>query len=68
MDFEFKFESYEDFYGSIEEIKQKINLCKFCGKQLILNHQSDYKNLVIHETARCIDCGDHTRKITHQLN
>ena len=36
--------------------------------KLLLNHISDYKSLVIHESAQCLDCGKDNRKIIHMIN
>ena len=67
-DGDFKFESFEEYYGTAEEVKKHINECKVCGSKLILSHMPDYKNLIIQETARCIDCGSGNRKIIHVMN
>ena len=42
--------------------------CELCGAKLLLNHISDYKSLVIHESAQCLDCGKDNRKIIHMIN
>ena len=65
---DYKFEKFEEYYGTIDEIKKKLDECSICGAKLILNHLPDYKNLLIQETARCLDCGHGNRKTIHILN
>jgi len=64
----FKFERYEEYWGSPEDVKKTMSECKVCGSKLLLSHMPDYKNLLVQETARCIDCGSGNRKIIHVLN
>lgn len=65
---EFTFERYETYYGCADNVKKIITECKVCKSKLILSHMPDYKNLIIQETARCIDCGAGNRKVIHILN
>lgn len=67
-DVNFKFEQFEEYYGSPEEVERSINQCAVCGSKLILSHMPDYKNLLVQETARCMDCGCGNRKVIHILN
>jgi hypothetical protein len=64
----FKFERYEEYWGSPEDVKKTMCECKVCGSKLLLSHMPDYKNLLVQETARCIECGSGNRKIIHVLN
>jgi len=64
----FKFERFEEYYGSAEDVKKTMSECKVCGSKLLLSHMPDYKNLLVQETARCIDCGSGNIKIIHVLN
>lgn len=68
FDADFKFEKFEEYYGDIEQVKKIICNCQVCGTKLILSHLSDYKNLVVQETARCPECGSGSRKKIHVLN
>lgn len=65
---DFKFERYEEYFGTAEEVKKIMGECKVCGSKLLLSHMPDYKNLLVQETARCIECGSGNRKIIHVLN
>ena len=65
---DFKFERYEEYWGSPENVKKIIDECKVCGSKLLLSHMPDYKNLLVQETARCIECGSGNRKLIHVLN
>lgn len=65
---DFKFERFEDYYGDIKQVKRIIDDCRICGSKLVLSHLSDYKNLIVHETARCPECGNNGRKLIHILN
>ena len=64
----FKFELYERYWGGIENVKKEIGHCKVCGSKLLLSHVPDYKNLIVQETARCIECGEGNKKTIHKLN
>ncbi len=65
---DYKFACYESYYGGPEEVLKSIDECKRCGAKLVFGHLSDFKNLIIHESARCVDCGHENRKIIHVLN
>lgn len=65
---DYKFACYEEYYGSADEVKKSMNECKVCGAKLMLSHLPDYKNLLVQETARCLDCGNGNRRIIHVLN
>lgn len=67
-DTDFKFEKFEDYYGGPEEVKDKIDNCPVCGAKLLLSHMPDYRNLLVQETARCMECGAGNRKVIHVLN
>lgn len=65
---DFKFEKFEEYFGPIENVKKQINECRVCNSKLIISHMPDYKNLIVQETARCIECGAGNRKVIHVLN
>lgn len=65
---DFKYEKFEEYWGDIKQVKKIIDDCKICGSKLVLSHLSDYKNLLVQETARCPECGSGNRKIIHILN
>ena len=65
---DFKYEKFEEYWGGVDEVKKTISKCKVCGSKLLLSHMPDYKNLLVQETARCIECGAGNRKTIHVLN
>ena len=65
---DYKFERFEEYWGGVEDVKKTIGQCKVCGSKLLLNHLPDYKNLLVQETARCLECGEGNRKTFHALN
>ncbi len=67
-DIDFKFEKFEEYYGGVEKVQQQIDQCPICGSKLLLSHMPDYKNLLVQETARCIECGSGNRKVIHIIN
>jgi DNA-directed RNA polymerase subunit RPC12/RpoP len=64
----YKLENFLDYHGSVEEVQKMIDRCPYCGSELLLTHVPDYKNLIIHESAKCLDCGNSNRKIIHIIN
>jgi hypothetical protein len=67
-DIDFKFESFEEYFGDANQVKKTMDECKVCGAKLLLSHMPDYKNLLVQETARCMDCGCGNRRVIHILN
>jgi hypothetical protein len=67
-DIDFKFENFEEYFGSADQVKKAMDECKVCGSKLLLSHMPDYKNLLVQETARCMDCGCGNRRVIHVLN
>jgi ribosomal protein S27AE len=65
---ELKFENYSEYFGGVEKVKKTIDDCPVCGAKLLLSHLPDYRNLLIQENARCLDCGESHRKVIHVLN
>ncbi|MCK5882284.1 MAG: hypothetical protein KAG61_01240 [Bacteriovoracaceae bacterium] len=65
---DFKFEKFEEYFGDAIQVKKQIDDCKICGAKLIFSHMSDYKNLVVQESARCPECGSGSCKKVHVLN
>lgn len=65
---DFKFENFVEYHGTIEDVEKKIEECEVCGSKLLLSHMPDYKNLLVQETARCMECGLGNRKIIHIIN
>ncbi len=68
MDSDVKFEKFEEYFGGVDEVKKVIDECRICGSKLLLSHLPDYKNLIVQETARCMECGEGNRKVIHILN
>ncbi|MBC7540277.1 MAG: hypothetical protein H7281_15750 [Bacteriovorax sp.] len=68
METDYKFENFQEYYGDIKNVKKIINECHICGSKLVITHLSDYKNLLMQESARCPDCGQGNRKIIHVIN
>lgn len=68
MDASYKFEKFEEYYGDIRQVKKIIDECKVCGSKLVHTHLSDYKHMVVQETARCPECGGGNRKVLHIIN
>ncbi len=65
---DYKFETFQEYYGDAKQVKKTIDECEICGSKLVLSHISDYTNLIIHENARCSECGHNERKIVHIIN
>lgn len=65
---DFKFETFEEYFGDADQVKRLCEDCEVCGSKLIHTHMSDYKNLYVQETARCPDCGSGGGKKIHILN
>lgn len=65
---DFQFEFFEEYYGDRRQVKKIIDECKICGTKLVMSHLSDYKNLIVQETARCPECGGGNRKLIHIIN
>ncbi len=65
---DFKFEKYEDYFGSIDDVQKTICECPVCGAKFTFNHLPDYKNLIIQENSRCMECGHGSKKMIHVLN
>jgi DNA-directed RNA polymerase subunit RPC12/RpoP len=68
IDTDFKFEKFEEYFGDIKQIQKQINNCTVCGSKLVITHLSDYKNLLMQESARCPDCGVNNKKTIHIIN
>ena len=67
-DSDYKFEFFEEYFGDIEQVKKIIDDCPTCGGKLVLSHLSDYKNLIVQESARCPECGAGNKKMIHIIN
>ncbi|MCB9092783.1 MAG: hypothetical protein H6621_03980 [Halobacteriovoraceae bacterium] len=65
---EMKIENFLEYYGSIDDVKKKIDECDTCGAKLLQSHLPDYNNMVIQETSRCLDCGGVHKKVVHIIN
>ncbi|MBT3983751.1 MAG: hypothetical protein HOE90_20520 [Bacteriovoracaceae bacterium] len=65
---DYKFECFEEYFGDAENVKKIINKCRQCGSKMVFNHLPDYKNLLIQESARCMECGEGARKTICTLN
>ena len=67
-DADFKFEKFEEYFGDAKQVKKLMDDCKLCGAKLVHTHLSDYKNLLVQESARCPECGIGGRKLIHIIN
>ncbi len=67
-DYDFKKESYLEYYGDEVQVKKIINKCKYCGSSLVFAHSCDFKNLTMRESADCPSCEGDTRKTVHPIN
>jgi hypothetical protein len=65
---EYKIESFEEYWGTLENVVATIANCDICGAKMVFSHLPDYKNLLVQETARCTDCGEGQRKRIHIIN
>lgn len=68
IDTSYKFERFEEYYGDARQVKKIIDECKVCGSKLVHSHLSDYKHMVVQESARCPECGGGNRKLIHIIN
>ncbi|MCK5073738.1 MAG: hypothetical protein KAQ98_09960 [Bacteriovoracaceae bacterium] len=68
FDSNFKFETYEEYYGDIKQVKELIDVCEICGNKLLMSHSADYTNLLVQESATCPECGNKNRKMIHVLH
>ena len=64
----FKFERFEDYFGDKDEVIKQIDDCKKCGAKLVFTHLPDYKNLLVQETSRCMECGQGGHRTIHIIN
>lgn len=65
---DYQFEKFEEYYGDIKQVRKIIDVCKICGAKLVLSHMTDYKNLIVQESANCPECGNGKKKMIHILN
>lgn len=68
FDADFKFESFEEYFGDADQVRKTISSCKICGSSLVHSHVSDYSHLLVQESARCADCGCDNGKKVHSIN
>lgn len=68
FDHDFKFEQFEEYYGDIGQVQKQIDDCRVCGEKLVFSHLSDYRNLLVQESARCPECGSNNTKLIHSIN
>ena len=67
-DANYKFEKFEEYFGEVKEVEKQVNQCPVCGAPYRFNHLSDFKNLYVQETAKCIKCDHSIRKTVHIIN
>ena len=65
---DYNFDYLEKYHGDSENVQKIIEECKECGSKLIMQHFSDHSNLLVHESAQCLDCGAPHRKLISILN
>ncbi len=63
-----KVETYERYYGSVDEVVKQIENCPKCGAKFIITHLSDRDNLYVHEEVKCTECNFGTEETLHILN
>lgn len=68
VDRSYEFEHYEKYAGDAEEVISIMEDCPTCGVKLVLTHYSDGKNLILQETAKCLECEFGQRKTLYVLN
>ena len=68
FDPDYKFESFQEYFGDARQVEKNINECEVCGANLVHTHISDYKHLCIQENSRCTDCGHGSKKKVHIIN
>lgn len=65
---EYTFEHFEEYYGDTRTVMKQIDECDQCGTRLSFSHLCDFKNLIVHETSRCPECGHKRKKKIHIIN
>ncbi|ATH06889.1 hypothetical protein BIY24_02735 [Halobacteriovorax marinus] len=68
QELDFRFEKFEEYYGDIDQVKKHMDNCNICNAKLVQTHLSDFKNLIVQETARCPECGQGNKKMIHIIN
>ncbi len=66
--YDYEFESFEEYFGDVKSVKEKIENCPKCGSKLAMSHFSDVGNMLVQETARCTQCDFGQRKVIHVIN
>lgn len=61
-------EKFEKYHGTVDDVKQQIEVCPKCGAKLTMTHLADHDNLYIHEEVRCMECDFETEETLHVLN
>jgi hypothetical protein len=65
---EYVFVNYLEYHGGVESVVKMMSHCGQCGAKFLLSHMVDYKNYLIQETSKCLDCGQGSKKVLHPLN
>lgn len=55
------------FFGTAKDMMAKYCRCGHCGAFLHLTHVTDFVRNLTQETARCLECGQHARRVIHRL-
>lgn len=64
----YEFEHYEKYVGDAEDVIGIMEDCPACGVKMVLTHYSDAPKLVLHETAKCLECDYGQRRTLYILN
>lgn len=64
----YQFTDYLEYFGNAEQVTKQLHNCALCGAKLLLSHMPDYKNYLIQETSRCLDCGEGSKQALHPIN
>ncbi len=55
------------FFGTAQAMMVKYCRCEECGAFLHFTHVTDFVKNLTQETARCLECGKHARRVVHRL-
>ncbi len=55
------------FFGTAQDMMVKYCRCDQCGAYLHFTHITDFVRNLTQETARCLECGQKSRRVVHRL-
>ena len=62
------FETFEEYFGDIDQVKKIVDNCENCGEDYVHSHLTDYTNMCVQESSRCPCCGGKRSKKVHSIN